>query len=70
MNLQEPSSDSGQPNYLILDAIHSANSSFKKLSTSINHTPDASVETQVGEIAKFIKDLFASKTAASTHHEV
>jgi cytidyltransferase-like protein len=56
-----------------LDAIHSANSSFKKLSASINHTPDAPVESQVAEISNFIQSLFVSKEASSSssgHHEV
>ena len=32
--------EDGQTNYLILDALHSATSSFNRINSIINHSPD------------------------------
>jgi hypothetical protein len=46
---------------LILDAIHSATSSFQRVNSIINQQPDAPIEQKATEISEYIKQLFAKK---------
>jgi len=43
-----------QPNYLILDALHSATASFNRINSTINHTAGASQEDNNKEMCQYI----------------
>ena len=50
--------EEGNNNFLILDAIHSASSSFQRVNSIINQSPDLPIEQRVNDITEYIKHLF------------
>jgi len=55
--------EDGNNNFLILDAIHSASSSFKRVNSIIYQYPDQPIEKRVTEITEYLKHLFTKPDA-------
>lgn len=55
--------EDGNSNFLILDAIHSASSSFQRVNSIINQSPEQPIEQRVTEITEYIKHLFTKVDA-------
>jgi hypothetical protein len=44
-----------QANHLILDAFHNASSTFKRISSTINHSQSVTLHQNIGDICEYVK---------------
>lgn len=57
----------GQTNYLVLDAIHTATTSFKKLKDILHFNKEQPVEDLIDEVVKHVEKLQNTKKSKSAH---